>query len=121
VVSLVTAPTWTFPNCTVLRVVDGDTVDLDVDQGLGTHRYPQRVRIAHINAPEKSTPEGVRSAAWLSGLLPEGTVVTLVSLGWDKYGGRIDGELKMLDGYDVGQTLVNEGYALPWTGKGARP
>ena len=44
--------------CEILSVVDGDTLDLDIDIGFGIHNIT-RVRLAHINAPEKSTQEGV--------------------------------------------------------------
>jgi micrococcal nuclease len=42
---------------TLARIVDGDTADLDVDLGFRTwHR--DRFRLAGINCPEMSTPEG---------------------------------------------------------------
>jgi len=35
----------------VLRVVDGDTIDLDIDMGLDTHRH-ERIRLYGIDTPE---------------------------------------------------------------------
>jgi micrococcal nuclease len=42
---------------TLARIVDGDTVDLNVDCGFKTWRR-DRFRLAGINCPEMSTPEG---------------------------------------------------------------
>lgn len=43
--------------CTILKIIDGDTVDADVDLGFDIHAK-MRFRLAGINAPEMSTPEG---------------------------------------------------------------
>lgn len=51
--------------CKLLRVVDGDTVDLEVDLGLETYRRV-KCRLYGLNAPEKSTPEGKAAATWLT-------------------------------------------------------
>jgi len=59
---------------TVERVVDGDTLDVSIDLGFGI-AVKQRLRLANINAPEMSTPEGVASQAWLSSILTVGTRV----------------------------------------------
>ena len=41
---------WMYP-CRVLRVVDGDTVDVEMDLGLRLYRH-ERIRFDGINAPE---------------------------------------------------------------------
>lgn len=38
--------------CKVLRVVDGDTVDVDIDLGFGVWLQEERIRLAGIDAPE---------------------------------------------------------------------
>jgi micrococcal nuclease len=50
------------------RVVDGDTVDLQVDLGFGIV-IQLRFRLAGINAPERNTKEGQLATANLSRLL----------------------------------------------------
>lgn len=65
-------------NAIVERVVDGDTVVVDI---IGSH---ERVRLLGIDTPESvavNRPEdcyGKESAAYLTSLLPKGTEVTLV-------------------------------------------
>ena len=35
----------------LIRIVDGDTYDLDIDLGMGVHRH-ERIRLADVNTPE---------------------------------------------------------------------
>lgn len=48
----------------LLRVVDGDTVNLEIDLGLDVKRQI-KCRLFGLNAPEKNTAEGKAAAAWL--------------------------------------------------------
>lgn len=48
----------------LLRVVDGDTVNLEIDLGLDVKRQI-KCRLFGLNAPEKNTVEGKSAAAWL--------------------------------------------------------
>ena len=48
-------------NCKLKRVVDGDTVDLEVDLGFDTWRL-ERVRLAGIDAPEVRTKDATEKA-----------------------------------------------------------
>lgn len=100
-----------------VRVIDGDTVELDVDLGFEI-RFLQRFRIVGIDTPEIF---GVRkdSSEYAAGMAAKLRVEELI-LGkdleveterdrTDKYGrylGRI-----VVAGVDVGQTLIAEGLA----------
>ena len=48
----------------LVRVVDGDTVDLVIDLGFDTSRK-ERFRLYGIDAPEMNTPAGKEAKAWL--------------------------------------------------------
>ncbi len=53
---------------TVNRVIDGDTIDVDIDLGFYTFLRGQRVRLYGIDAPEVRGSErfsGLESKAWL--------------------------------------------------------
>jgi micrococcal nuclease len=39
-------------NCTIVRVVDGDTVDVDIDLGFDTWRRGERIRLYGVDTPE---------------------------------------------------------------------
>ena len=41
--------------CKILRIVDGDTVDVDVDLGFGIWMHKERVRLLGIDTPESRT------------------------------------------------------------------
>ena len=45
--------------CTILRVVDGDTVDVDIDLGFGVWMRKERIRILGIDTPESRTRDKV--------------------------------------------------------------
>lgn len=105
--------TWNVP-ATVVRVVDGDTVRLDLD--LGWHiRMTSNVRLSRIDAPEVKTIQGVMAKNYLAARLSYGDKVTFLSERLDKYGRPlgvitakdiITGEL-----YDVADDMVAHGHA----------
>ena len=49
---------WTY-RAKVVRVVDGDTVDVDIDLGFGIWQKNERVRIMGIDTPESRTRDKV--------------------------------------------------------------
>jgi micrococcal nuclease len=75
----------------LIRVVDGDTVDLIIDLGFDTSRK-ERFRLYGIDAPEIRTEAGKEAKAWLIGVLgPYGAIyVQTIQLSTkakrDKYG-----------------------------------
>lgn len=42
-------------NCKIVRVVDGDTVDVDIDLGFGLWIHKERIRLYGIDTPESRT------------------------------------------------------------------
>ena len=64
--------------CTIQRIVDGDTVDVNIDLGFGIWLYKERVRVAGIDTPEKRTRDkvekifGLAATAKAHTLIPEG-------------------------------------------------
>lgn len=74
------------------RVQDGDTIYVKLDLGFDITVYA-RVRVLGINAPEISTQAGRDARAFAATVLPIGSKVSVISYGWDKYGGRVDGKI----------------------------
>ena len=46
-------------NCKMVRVVDGDTVDVDIDLGFGVWMRNQRIRMYGIDTPESRTSDPI--------------------------------------------------------------
>lgn len=62
--------------CAVLKVVDGDTVDVDIDLGFGVWVRNERVRVMGIDTPESRTSDRVEK---LFGLASKKRVEELLS------------------------------------------
>ena len=113
----------------VTRVVDGDTVDVDVDLGFGMIYKKQRVRMMGIDTPESRTRDleekfyGKASKANLVKIL-DGKEVQLVSHDKGKFG-RILGELYVYENvghpqfevhYSVNQKMIDDHHAVDYAG-----
>lgn len=96
------------------RVVDGDTVHLDVDLGFTLWRSNDSYRLGRIDAPEMSTAAGPLAKSALEGYLahPDGTpkVLMVQTQKADKYG-RYLIEL-FADGVNVNDWMVANGFAV---------
>ncbi len=108
-------------NALVRRVVDGDTIILDVDLGFGVWVHEQSFRLLGINAREHSMAGGVEATSHLMGILPAGTPVRVSSVKNDKYGGRFDARIELAGGHDLASELITTGWAAPWAGTGEKP
>jgi endonuclease YncB( thermonuclease family) len=100
-------------------VHDGDTVNVILDVGFDLSIYT-RCRVFGINAPELKTPEGKAAREFARKVLKKGTRVSVLSKGWDKFGGRIDAVIT-IKGVDFAQKMIAAGHAKPWDGKGVKP
>jgi micrococcal nuclease len=97
-------------NCTVISVVDGDTIHADVDLGCDTHMH-LTLRLLGINAPEMPTTEGQRAKEHLSALLaPGGVLLQTIKDHKEKYG-RYLAQL-FCNGVDVNKRMVDDGFAV---------
>ena len=102
---------------------DGDTVNVRLDVGFDLTVYA-RCRILGINAPELSTDAGKTARDFAQTVLPSGTLVHVISHGWDKYGGRIDAEIQLDTAYvydgvpytDFAKLMLASGNAVVYTG-----
>jgi micrococcal nuclease len=100
----------------VVRVIDGDTVVLNLDLGWHTWRHNESVRLAHIDAPERSDrARWAEAKAFVERLLPAETEVLLISEKLEKYG-RTLGRIMLRDGRDVGVEVVKAGLAKLYEG-----
>ena len=117
---------------TIRRVVDGDTVDVDIDLGFGIWLKDERVRMMGIDTPESRTRDkvekkfGKAAGARLKSLLGKTAVLKtrVAKDGEDMKGkfGRILGDFEVYyaeeDRYCfAGEILVKEGHAVLYEGQ----
>ena len=101
--------------CKVTRVVDGDTVDVDIDLGFGVWMHKQRIRLHGIDTPESRTRDldekkyGLIAKEHIKSFMPVGSMQTLVTVK-DKAGkyGRILGKFLIYDKKTDAQMTIND-------------
>ena len=118
-------------NCKIVRVIDGDTVDVDIDLGFGIWMTKERVRIHGIDTPESRTRDkvekkfGLLAKKYVQEMLPVGSKQILVTEkpGDDSKGkfGRILGKFKVYDAVNdqwtyLGTMMIRDGYAVSYFG-----
>lgn len=98
----------------VVRWIDGDTVELDVD--LGFHlRYRDHFRLDGIDTAERGKPLAAEAKARAMSLAPVGAPVHIGTTKGDKYG-RWLAVVWPEQGMPVNSVLIEEGLAKPYYG-----
>ena len=110
----------------IVKIVDGDTVDVDIDLGFGTWIRNERVRIMGIDTPESRTSDktekvfGLAAKKRITELLgPSPVLKTQVSKkGEDMKGkfGRVLGDFTTEDGRMITDIMIEEGHAVRYMG-----
>ena len=107
----------------VLKVVDGDTIDVRIDMGFDI-KYKSRVRLFGIDTPESRTRDleekklGLLSKKYLKDKLAVGKRFTIKTHKGEQTGkfGRILGEV-FISGKNINLQMCKEGYAVAYYGQ----
>ena len=115
--------------CKIVKVIDGDTTDVDIDLGFGVWLKKQRIRFYGIDTPESRTRDleekkyGLAAKAFVEAHMPVGSIRTLTTVK-DKTGkyGRILGKFKAYDSYtdawvNLNQLLIIKHHAVEYHGQ----
>ena len=115
--------------CKILRVIDGDRVDVDIDLGVGVWMHKERIRLYGIDTPESRTRDkvekifGLEAKRMVETWLPSGSTQFLITEK-DRTGkfGRILGKFIIFDGKNDRESTLNEWmienhYAVAYTGQ----
>lgn len=110
----------------ILKILDGDTVEIDLDLGFNITLAAQKVRLSGIDTPESRTtnteekPRGLLSKKKLQEKLPVGSYLTIETLradsNDDKFG-RILGIFIAEDGTNINQWMLDNNYAVSYLGE----
>ena len=118
---------WDY-RCKIVHIVDGDTVDVDIDLGFGIILQDERVRIKGIDTPESRTRDliekqfGEAATRRCHELLPVGSTQILLSE-LNKEGEDMKGKFgRVLGNFVIGnstytETLISEHHAVRYEGQ----
>ena len=119
-------------NCKIVKVVDGDTVDVDIDLGFDVWLKKQRIRLYGVDTPESRSRDleekkyGLAAKAFVESYLPVGSNQTLQTKMDDARGkfGRILGEFVVETEWEgktipstVNEHLVRKHHAVRYHGQ----
>ena len=113
--------------CKVVKIIDGDTVDVDIDLGFGVWLHKERIRLFGIDTPESRTRDleekkyGLAAKEYLTGMLDDDGGIILKTHK-DKTGkfGRILGELWGTTNYadqSINNYMIDKHHAVMYLGK----
>lgn len=101
---------WRFPHALVYNVVDGDTVDIEVDLGFSV-KIRHRFRLARINTPERGQPGFAEARDYLKlRVLDHDCEIDSTKL--DKYG-RMLCEI-LINGVNINDEMLAQKLAVPY-------
>lgn len=99
-----------FNHCICTNVVDGDTLDVQLDVGFD-FRTDQRLRLYGIDTPERGRPGYMEAKAWLQ----ERTLfkpIQVITYKKDSFGRWLS--IVYADGENLNDQLITEGLAVPY-------
>jgi micrococcal nuclease len=107
----------------ITRIIDGDTVEIAVDFLPSPLPPKLSIRVIGIDTPEKSPRAqcdaeaalAKKASAFTKNAVANALEVEVKILKWDKYGGRVLGEV-YLDHQSLAQSLISAGLARPYKG-----
>lgn len=110
-------------NYTVTRVIDGDTVEIDVPN-LPKELSKIKLRIYGIDSPESGSRakcENEKRMAktttdYARQIVKSAKKIEIIIHKWDKYGGRVVGDL-ILDGKNFRDIMIDKKLVYPYYGK----
>lgn len=105
----------------IKKIVDGDTVDVDISVGFGIV-ITQRIRLKGVNAAESRTlneeekKKGLAAKEWLTKELSKEGEWIIETYKDDKYG-RLLGVLYLVgEPVTINEKMINDGIAVPYDG-----
>ena len=109
---------------TITRVVDGDTVIFHAPFLPEPLKKELAIRVYGVDTPEKGyrakcqkeAQRGDMATAFTKQQISSAKSKQVVLMGWDKYGGRVLGDI-LLDGRSLRQLLIQNGFAREYYGE----
>ena len=113
--------------CKVVKIIDGDTVDVDIDLGFGVWLHKERIRLYGIDTPESRTRDleekkyGLAAKQFLTRMLnDDGGILLKTHKDAEGKFGRILGELWRTTNYadqSINEYMVEKSHAVEYFGQ----
>jgi len=108
----------------ITRVIDGDTVAFQADFLPAPLKKELSIRVFGVDTPEKGfrakcpseAQRGEAASAFTKAAVTQATQRQIVLIDWDKYGGRVLGDV-LLNGQSLRQMLIANGFAREYYGE----
>jgi endonuclease YncB( thermonuclease family) len=107
----------------ITRIIDGDTVAFEANFLPDPLKQELSIRVYGVDTPEKSwrgkceseQALGEKASKFTKKLIAEGKVIKVAIYKWDKFGGRVLGDV-IIDGKSLRHALIEKGYAREYYG-----
>ena len=108
----------------ITRVIDGDTVAFQADFLPAPLKKELSIRVYGVDTPEKGhraacaseAQRGEAASAFTKQVIAQATQRQVVLMDWDKYGGRVLGDV-LLNGQSLRVMLIQNGFAREYYGE----
>lgn len=108
----------------IVRIIDGDTVAFRANFLPDPLKKELSLRVYGVDTPEKGFRAkcetegklGAEATKFTFNLLKNATKTQIVLMDWDKFGGRVLGDV-LIDGKSLREMLIEKGYARPYFGE----
>jgi len=108
----------------ITRVIDGDTVAFQADFLPAPLKKELSIRVFGVDTPEKGfraacpseAQRGEAASAFTKQMIANSQQRQVVLMDWDKYGGRVLGDV-ILNGVSLRQQLIANGFAREYYGE----
>jgi endonuclease YncB( thermonuclease family) len=108
----------------ITRIIDGDTVAFQANFLPDPLKKELSIRVYGVDTPEKGfrancaseDERGKAATKFTSQVINQASKRQIVIMDWDKYGGRVLGDI-VLDGKSLRDLLIKNGYARPYFGE----
>ena len=109
----------------IIEVIDGDTVKIEANFLPSPLPQELKLRIHGIDTPEKGNrakcdlerAKAEDATEFLKNLIATENIQGISFVKWDKYGGRVLGDIHLVNNLKISKIMLDKGYAVEYQGK----
>jgi endonuclease YncB( thermonuclease family) len=109
----------------IIEVIDGDTIKIEANYLPNPLPKNLKLRIIGIDTPEKGNRakcdlervKAKEATEFLKKFIASESILGISLTKWDKFGGRVLGDIITQDNQRVSQIMIDRGYGRPYHGK----